>query len=236
MLIKNFKYLMVVVLIIFTHVSLAVTYHDPLSYSRAFEILKTAKSQFEEMKRVRDELASTKRLIGNFQQEAENIKSELTNWRNYYDKIDNLDLDNFSAMNWLNLDNRLAINNSVQAFNEIKLKLFEHKSEQIEFARQHLVRNSIIAGVVTAEANKKSLSDAKNKIIITTNASLADHDLLSAIKNQNKLLGVIASEMVQSRAIQAQQLELLAAFFAQFEGTGRLTEPNKLPTKKNVWE
>lgn len=232
---RVFKYVILAVFTIFTNVSVGVAYHDHLNYVRAFEILKTAKSQFEEMKRVHDELSNTKRLIGTFQQETESIMNELTNWHTYYDKIDTLDADNFSAMTWLRLDNRLPIANSVQAFNDVKIKLFDNKSEQMEFDRQQLARNSIVSGIIVSEANKKKLSEAKKKIIATSDSSLGSSDLLSAIKNQNKLLGIIAGEMVQSRAIQAQQLELLSSFFLQLEGTGKLIEPSRLPPKKDIW-
>lgn len=232
---RFFKYVILAVFTIVTNVSVGVAYHDHLNYARAFEILKTAKSQFEEMKRVHDELSNTKRLIGTFQQETESIMNELTNWRTYYDKIDTLDADNFSAMTWLRLDNRLPIANSVQAFNDVKIKLFDNKSEQMEFDRQQLARNSIVSGIIVSEANKKKLSEAKKKIIATSDSSLGSSDLLSAIKNQNKLLGIIAGEMVQSRAIQAQQLELLSSFFLQLEGTGKLIEPSRLPPKKDIW-
>ena len=233
---RIFKYVTLAVFTMVANVGVAVTSHDPLNYARAFEILKTAKAQFEEMKRVYDELSNTKRLIGNFQQEAESIMNELTNWRTYYDKIDTLDADNFSAMDWLRIDNRLPIANSVQAFDAIKIKLFNNKSEQMEFDRQQMVRNSIVSGIVVSEANKKNLSESKKKIIATTDSSLGASDLLSAIKNQNKLLGIIASEMVQSRAIQAQQLELLSSFFSQFEGTGNLIAPSRSPPKKDAWK
>ncbi len=232
---RFFKYVILAVFTIVTNVSVGVAYHDHLNYARAFEILKTAKSQFEEMKRVHDELSNTKRLIGTFQQETESIMNELTNWHTYYDKIDTLDADNFSAMTWLRLDNRLPIANSVQAFNDVKIKLFDNKSEQMEFDRQQLARNSIVSGIIVSEANKKKLSEAKKKIIATSDSSLGSSDLLSAIKNQNKLLGIIASEMVQSRAIQAQQLELLSSFFLQLEGTGKLIEPSRVPPKKDIW-
>ena len=232
---RFFKYVILAVFTIVTNVSVGVAYHDHLNYARAFEILKTAKSQFEEMKRVHDELSNTKRLIGTFQQETESIMNELTNWHTYYDKIDTLDADNFSAMTWLRLDNRLPIANSVQAFNDVKIKLFDNKSEQMEFDRQQLARNSIVSGIIVSEANKKKLTEAKKKIIATSDSSLGSSDLLSAIKNQNKLLGIIAGEMVQSRAIQAQQLELLSSFFLQLEGTGKLIEPSRLPPKKDIW-
>lgn len=228
----------VAILFMISNISFAVgsVVYDPQSCAQAIEILKTAKSQFEEMKRVHDELSNTKRLIGNFQQEAENIRNELTNWRTYYDKIDTLDADNFSAMTWLRLDSRLPVSNSIQAFDAVKIKLFDNKSEQMEFDRQQMVRNSIASGIIISEANKKNFSESKKKIIATTDHSLEASDLLSAIKNQNKLLGIIASEMVQSRAIQAQQLELLSSFFSQFEGTGKLIEPSRLAPKKDVWK
>jgi anion-transporting ArsA/GET3 family ATPase len=240
---KILKYITITTLIMVSNVSFGTTFHDPLNYARALEILKTAKAQFEEIKRmyselgrVHDELANTKRLIGNFPQGAENIMHELSNWRTYYDQIDTLDVDHFSAMDWLKLDDRLPSSNPVHAFNTVKVKLFEGKTEQMEFDRQQLSRNSITSGIVVAEANKNSLAEAKKKIVATTDSSIKANDLLSAIKDQNKMLGVIASEMVQTRTIQAQQLELLAAFFSQFEGTGNLTEPARLPAKKNVWK
>jgi hypothetical protein len=236
MLTRILKYLILTGLIMASNVSFAVAYHDPLNYARAFEILKTAKSQFEEMKRVHDELASTKRLIGNFQQEVGQVKDELTNWRTYYDRIDTLDPEQFSAIKWLRLDDRLPIVNSLQALEDVKRKLFDNKSEQMEFDRQQMARNAIASGIVTSGSSKKSLGESKKKIIAVTDSALETADLLSAIKNQNKLLGIIASEMVQNRTIQAQQLELLAAFFSQFEGTGQLSDPARLPAKKNTWQ
>ena len=79
------------------------------------------------------------------------------------------------------------------------------------------------------------MGETKKKIKTLTNNAIQASDLLSAIKNQNKLLSVIASELVQSRTIQAQQLELLAAFLSQLEGTGNLTVP-KATMKKNIWD
>ena len=71
---KILKCITITILIMVFNVSVGTTFHDPLNYGRALEILKTAKSQFEEIKRmygelerVHDELANTKRLIGELQ-------------------------------------------------------------------------------------------------------------------------------------------------------------------------
>lgn len=238
MLDRILKYITITIFIIVANVSVAATFHDVLNYERAFEILKTARSQFEEIKRmygelerVHDELASTKRLIGNFQIEADSMIHELTNWQTYYHKIDLLDANKFSVVDLLGIDNRLPTNDPTNAFDVVHKKLFDHQSEQLELNRQKIARNAITSGIVASDVNKHSLREAKEKITATTNSALQANDLLSAMRNQNKLLGIIASEMVQSRAMQAQQLELLASFFSQFEGTGDLQHPSK-----SIWK
>lgn len=234
------KCITITIFIMVSNVSVGTTFHDPLNYGRALEILKTAKSQFEEIKRmygelerVHDELANTKRLIGNLGRETDSIMGELSNWHTYYDKIDILGANQFSVIDLLGLDNRLPAYNPSNAFDAVHKKLFDNKSEQLELNRQIMARRTITSGIVISEANKSSLSEAKKKIIVTTDSALKANDLLSAMRNQNKLLGIIASEMVQSRAMQAQQLELLSSFFSQFEGTGDLQHPN---VSKPIWK
>jgi hypothetical protein len=234
MLNKIFKYL--AILLILPNLNCAaVTVFDPQNLAKSVEILKAAKSQFEQMKRVHAELSSAKKLLGDFSEDAQNKIAELTNWRNYYDYIDLLDVDQISAANFLGVDGKLPLNNTLDTFNAIQTKLFNNKAEQMEFTRQQLARNAIVSGVVVSETNKKNLGETKKKIKTLTNNAIQASDLLSAIKNQNKLLSIIASELVQSRTIQAQQLELLAAFLSQLEGTGNLTVP-KATMKKNIWD
>ena len=213
--------------------------HDPLSYARALEILKAAKTQIEETKRVQEELAGTKRLIGNFREEAQNLRGELLNWRTYYDKIDTVDTNEFSAMNWLGLDRMMPTNNAPEAFRLIDDKLFKTNSPEIKreeytdtmntlkYEREKLARKSIVTGIVVAEKSKSNLSESKKKIIMATDKSIGASDLISLMKTQNEMLGVIASELVQSRELQAQMLEFMTAHSANLYGTGRNDPPKK---------
>jgi len=213
--------------------------HDPLSYARAFEILKAAKTQIEETKRVQEELAGTKRLIGNFKEEAQNLRGELLNWRTYYDKIDTLDANEFSAMSWLGLDRTIPARNAPEAFRLIDDKLFKTNSPEIKredytdtmntlkYEREKLARKSIVTGIVVAEKSKSNLNESKKKIIMATDKSIGASDLISVMKTQNEILGVIASELVQSRELQAQMLEFMTAHSANMYGTGRNDPPKK---------
>ena len=215
------------------------TIHDPLSYARAFEILKAAKVQIDETKRVQEELAGTKRLIGNFREEAQNLRGEMLNWRTYYDKIDTLDANEFSAMSWLGLDRAIPTSNAPEAFRLIDDKLFKTNSPEIrredytdtmntlKYEREKLARKSIVTGIVIAEKSKSNLSDSKRKIIAATDKSIGASDLISIMKTQNEILGVIASELVQSRELQAQMLEFMTAHSANSYGTGRNEPPKK---------
>ena len=215
--------------------------HDPLSFARALEILKAAKMQIDETKRVQEEIAGTKRLIGNFREQAQDLRGELLNWRRYYDKIDTLDANEFSAMNWLGLDRTISTSNAPEAFRLIDDKLFRTNSLEIKredytdtmntlkYEREKLARKSIVTGIVVAEKSKSNLSESKKKIIMITDKSIGASDLISLMKAQNEMLGVIASELVQSRELQAQMLEFMTAHSANLYGTGR----NDLPKKES---
>ena len=248
-----FKVLTVIFSLIYGSSAFAVgaTMHDPLSYERAFDILKTAKENVEAAKHMHEELKRTKAILGNFKEDGLNLREELTDWRNYYDNIDTLNADNFSAFRWLGVDklhpDAYAPNtsgllgknfNSQQAFEDVKFQMFDDEKhpEELKYRRQELSQNSMATSVVISNESKKSLIDSKKKIMSLSDESISASDLLSAMKAQNKLLGVIASEMVQQRELQAQQLELIASFFAKFEGTGKLSDPAKRIHKKQPWD
>ena len=126
MLNKIFKYL--AILLILPNLNCAaVTVFDPQNLAKSVEILKAAKSQFEQMKRVHAELSSAKKLLGDFSEDAQNKIAELTNWRNYYDYIDLLDVDQISAANFLGVDGKLPLNNTLDTFNAIQTKLFNKR-------------------------------------------------------------------------------------------------------------
>lgn len=213
--------------------------HDPLNYARALEILKAAKTQIEETRQLKEEISGTKRIIGNFREEAQNFKSEMLNWRTYYDKIDTLDANEFSAMNWLGLNRAAPISNPPEAFRLVDDKLFRTNGPQIKreeytdvmnlmkYEREKVARNSIVTGIVVAEKSKSNLSDSKKKIVMVTDKSIGASDLISVMKAQNEMLGVIASELVQSRELQAQMLEFMTAHSANMYGTGRNDPPKK---------
>ena len=181
--------------------------------------LQEAKKHTDQFIAIRKEMEGVKDAIGYFKGNVEGVKNELSSWKNYYDKIDAMDADNFSAFSWLGLD---TINpggytpNTTDAFNNVKNKLFKNKdSEQMEYDRQQIARNSISTGIVVSNENKSTLSDTKEKIYKTTEQSLNSVDVYDATIAQNKLLAIIASELTRLRELSAQQLEMQASFFSQ---------------------
>lgn len=213
--------------------------------------LKEAKKHTDQLLSIKNEMISLKNSVGYFKGDATSIKNDLLNWKSYYDKIDTLDSDNFSAFNWLGLDGLTPGNyasnttdfikgkfNSEKAVKEVKLKIFDDGKhpEEMKYHRQELAHNSMAASIVVSNESKQSLSDSKKRIFNATSESLSAPDLTHTVKAQNKLLGIIASEMVQQRQLQAQQLEMIASFFSKFEGTAKLTEPSKRTNKKSPWD
>ena len=201
-----------------------------------FEIIKNlqeAKKHTEQFLAIKNEMKGVKDAIGYFKGDTKSLQNELSSWKTYYDRIDTMDADNFSAFSWLGLDTISpggytpnttdAITsgvNSSQVFNNVQNKLFKNKdSEQMEYDRQQITRNSISTGIVVSTENKNTLGDTKEKIYKTTSESLNSVDVYDATVAQNKLLAIIASELVRLRELSAQQLEMQASFFSQFEGT-----------------
>lgn len=242
---KSIQYLMLVGLILSNQAfCVGGMVHDPTNYARAFEILKAAKQQIEETKRVQEELLSTKNLIGNFKQEASELRNEFLNWRTYYDKIDTLDANDFSLMSWLGLDRFHPKNNAPEAFRLVDDKLFRSHASQVDkenyndvinrmqYEREKVARNSIVTGIVVAEKSKSNLGESKKKIVSATDKSINGSDLTTILKAQNELLGVIASELIQQRELQAQMLEFMTAHASNQYGTSK-NEPPKKSTFKS---
>lgn len=220
------------------------------SIGETVKALQEAKRQTEQAIEMRKQLMGMKNTIGQFKGTATSLKSDLLKWETYYTGIDTLDVDNFSAFNWLGLDsldsstyapntsNAIGSFNSDKAFKDVKQKIFEDENhpEEMKYRRQELAHNSIATGVVISNQSKNTLTDSKEQITKVTQQAIYAQDLLEAMNAQNKLLAIIASEMVQQRELSAQQVEMLASFFARFEGTSKLTEPSKRSAAKKPWE
>jgi hypothetical protein len=247
-----------VVALVISHSTFAGFVSDPQTHNHLMlnkaEIIKNlqeAKKHTDQLLAIKNEMGGVKDSIGYFKGDANSLKNDLLSWKTYYDKIDTLDSDNFSAFNWLGLDSlssdRYAPNtantinsgiNSNKAFNDVKNKMFDDEKhpEEMKYRRQELAHNSMAASVVISNESKNTLSDSKQQIYKATEQSLSAKDLYDATIAQNKLLGIIASEMVQQRELQAQQLEMLASFAVRFEGTSKLTEPSRRSAAKRPWE
>ena len=220
------------------------TTFDPQNFARALEILKTAKAQIEETKRAQEELVGTKRLIGNYKTEAQNFKNELLSWRTYYDKLDLLDPEHFSAMRWLGFERMGPQNHAPNAFKLLDDKLFGTNSDikredytdvmqHRHYEREQIARNALLTGIVVAEKNKSNLNESKRRMVSATDKSIQASDLISLLKIQNELLSVMASELMQQRELQAQMLEFMTAHAANQYGTSRNEKPQKSTFKSS---
>jgi conjugal transfer/entry exclusion protein len=226
------------------------TTYDPTTVIEVGKVLQETKKQVEQLKNVKKELEQTKSILGNFTGDAQSLKNSLLSWETYYDKIDYLDADSFSAFKWLGVDKLHPENyasdifgyassfNSKQALEDVKHQILDDEKypEEMQYRRQELAHNSMASSIVVSNESKNNIAGAKKKLTDAMTKSIGASDLLNTLKAQNELLSVIASEAIQQREIQAQQLEMLASFFVRFEGSSKLTEPAKRGTTKKPWE
>jgi len=215
--------------------------HDPISCAQLVKVLQETKNHIEETRRVHDELAQAKAIMGSFTEDKQSLTNSLLNWRIYYDKIDDLDPEHFSAFKWLGADKLHPENyasdtfgyassfSSERALGDVKAQMFEDDKNpaQMQYRRQELVRNSIATGVVVSNESKANIAGAKKKLNDATTKAVNASTSADATKSHNELLSIAVAELIQIRELQAQQLELLSSFFAGFQGTSRLSDPSK---------
>jgi hypothetical protein len=215
--------------------------HDPVSYAELVKMLQETKKHIEETKRVHNELSQAKAIMGSFKEDKQSLTNSLLNWQTYYDKIDDLDPDHFSAFKWLGVDKLHPENyasdtfgyvssfNSKKALDDVKTQMFEDDKNpaQMQYRRQELVRNSMATSVVVSNESKANIVGAKKKLSDATTKAVTASSSADAMKSHNELLSIAVAELIQLRELQAQQLELLSSFFARFEGTSRINDPSK---------
>jgi len=209
--------------------------------------LQETKKHIEETKKVHNEIAQTKAILGSFNEDGQSLKNSLLNWQTYYDKIDDLDSDTFSGFKWLGVDKLHPENyasdtfgyttsfDSKKAFDDVKYQMLDDEKhpEHMKYRRQELARNSMTASVVIANESKNSVAGTKKKLTGVMAKSVGASDLLNTMKAQNELLSIAVAELIQQREIQAQQLELITSFIVSFQGTSKLSDPSKT-TPSNV--
>jgi len=215
--------------------------HDPISYAELVKVLQETKKHIEETKRVHGELAQAKAIMGSFKEDKQSLANSLLNWETYYDKIDDLDPEHFSAFKWLGVDKLHPENyasdtfgyassfNSKKALDDVKTQMFEDDKNpaQMQYRRQELARNSMATSVVVSNESKANIAGAKKKLSDATTKAVTASSSADAMKSHNELLSILVAEVIQLREIQSQELELLSSFFARFEGTSRINDPSK---------
>ena len=223
--------------------------HDPISYAELVKVLQETKNHIAETRRVHAELAQAKAIMGSFKEEKQSLTNSLRNWQTYYDKIDDLDPEHFSAFKWLGVDKLHPENyasdtfgyassfDNKKAFDDVKYQMLddERHPEDMKYRRQELVRNSMATSVVVSNESKANIAGAKKKLSDATTKSVNAASSADAMKSHNELLSIAVAELIQLRELQAQQLELLSSFFVNFQGTGKLTDPSKPSNVKKAW-
>ena len=224
--------------------------HDPISYAELVKVLQETKNHIEETRRVHDELAQAKAIMGSFKEDKQSLTNSLLDWKTYYDKIDDLDPDHFSAFKWLGVDKLHPENyasdtfgyassfDNKKALDDVKHQMLddEQHPEEMKYRRQELVRNSMATSVVVSNESKANIAGAKKKLNDATKKAVHASSSADAVKATNELLSVAVAELIQLRELQAQQLELLSSFFVNFQGTGKLSDPSKPSNVKKFWE
>lgn len=215
--------------------------HDPISYAELVKVLQETKNHIEETRRVHGELVQTKAIMGSFKEDGASLKNSLLNWQTYWDKIDDLDPEHFSAFKWLGVDKLHPENyasdtfgyassfNSRKALDDVKYQMFDDDKNpaQMQYRRQDFARNSMATSVVVSNESKANIAGAKKKLSDATAKSVTASSSAEAMKSHNELLSIAVAELIQLRELQAQQLELLSSFFARFEGTSRINDPSR---------
>jgi hypothetical protein len=79
-----------------------------------------------------------------------------------------------------------------------------------------MIENATVSGVALATTNKQTLNKTRNKIKKIYDAAIDSKSLREDVKATNAYLMVVALELANLREMQAQQLELLAAFSRTF--------------------
>jgi len=224
--------------------------YDPTTHAEIVRVLQETKKHIEETRRVSGELAQAKAIMGSFKEDKQSLTNSLLNWQTYWDKIDDLDPDHFSAFKWLGVDKLHPENyasdtfgyassfDNKKALDDVKHQMLddEQHPEEMEYRRQELVRNSMATSVVVSNESKANVSGAKKKLSDATTKAVTASSSADAMKSHNELLSIAVAELIQLRELQAQQLELLSSFFVNFQGTGKLENPTKKSSVKKFWE
>lgn len=135
----------------------------------------------------------------------------------------------------------------------IKSKLFAESGQPLSVAqhdeirqeRTHVIKESSINSVALASQQKNTIKKAHQQIEHLGQQALESPTIHDDLRTTNQLLAIIATELVQQRAILAQQLELNAAVIADqmplvFKSTSlaRPTSqhsPSSANTSSNPW-
>jgi len=111
--------------------------------------------------------------------------------------------------------------NYVTTHRQVENKLIAHNSTPAEerrlaALREYMIENATVSGVALATTNKQTLNKTRNKIKKITDDAADSRNLREDVKVTNAYLMVVALELANLRELQAQQLELMAAFSRTF--------------------
>ena len=213
--------------------------HDPQSLANAVSILNEAKAQVQELKNmqsnlqgVRGEMQSVKSILGDFRQDP---MSALTrDWVSYLSSLSPVQTDKLSLLN------TLGFKDSNSDYNDItKMKSFLNKAyfpsnsvnatweerNATRKVREKATVDAVVSGIAMAAKSKHTLNASHEKIKAISYEGVNSADILSALKANNQLLSLIASEMVMDRELMSHYVEMMSAQFAAKMGSITIDTP-----------
>jgi len=199
---------------------------DNANIANTGKLLKEAEAQIAQLKSLKDELQNVQSLLGSSVPDLDSLSAK--SWLQTIQGYTSINIDSLSTLNKLGYQNLSTDYNDIQKAvgflkNEFYPKNFESATfderSQARKIRVDAARISMVSGVAVAAKHKHRLTESQKEI---TNLSLEGKksaDVLSALRVNNQLLSVMASEIVQQREMMAHLLEMLATHYAAQDGT-----------------
>ena len=203
---------------------------DQANIANTAKILSEAKAQLEQLKAMQYQLQDVKSLLGTHAPDLNSLSAQ--QWLKTLDGYTSINIDGLSALNSLGYKQFSTNYNDIQTATEfLKNQLYPKSFESASFtergqarrARIDSARTSTISGVALSAKHKHRLANSQKEITTLAIEGKKASDVLSAMRANNQLLSIMASEMIQQREIMAHLMEMIATHYASQDGTVDLT-------------
>lgn len=241
---KIYQWIMLVFLMgFYIEASAVMVVTDPDAMVRFGSMILEARNQVQQLQGASNKLTNLNQILGNDNPRLAGIMNTANQWGAYLDGMSSLEADPLSVLNQLGYS-RAGHNNYcslIEMGRFVSDKLYVPRSanneptpisnqlfDNIKQERIVVLEKASVNGMAVSGKSKHELRQVQRKVAELGIEGTRTASVLEALITQNKLLSVIASELVQQREIQSQQLELLSAFITQGSALTTKTLPSRV--------